>query len=400
MGKSVPDNEYVSILLGSLPTTYAGMLGSIAASSEMSGTAISSTVVIKLAIDECDRRSLQSGKAQDEAFTADAQKKKKGKKCENCHKKGHTKDQCWAKGSSNEGGGPKRKGKDDDKKDSDKAATATTKEKEADIEAWAAIEDIESDDAALYVPAVAVEYSAKAECKIYDSGASRHMSQHRKHFVTYETIPARPITAANNKVFHAIGMGDLEVKLPNGDKSSKALLKDVLHAPDMTLTVVSIGRIMKAGYNVEFDEDEQVCWIRKKKNGPIIGRIPVGVNNLFKVEHALSASSAGSAHAVDIRTLHRRLGHVSVDAIRALIRGGSITGLQLIDDFPSFICDSCEYAKTTRKLIRKGRSEPQAQSFGDEVHTDVWGPSPTHSLGGRRYYVTFMDDCTHYTKLD
>jgi LTR polyprotein gag-polypeptide-like protein len=52
MGKSVPDNEYASILLGLLPMTYAGMLGLIAASTEMSRTAISSTVVIKLSIDE------------------------------------------------------------------------------------------------------------------------------------------------------------------------------------------------------------------------------------------------------------------------------------------------------------------------------------------------------------
>ncbi len=145
MGKSVPDSEYASILMGSLPSTYAGMLGSIAASAEMSGTAVSSTIVVKLATDEYDRRTLQSGKAQDEAFTADSQKKKKGKKrdveCENCHKKGHTKAQCWAKGGGNEGGGPKRKGKDDDKKDGDKSAAATTKEQQPDIEAWAAIDE-------------------------------------------------------------------------------------------------------------------------------------------------------------------------------------------------------------------------------------------------------------------
>jgi gag-polypeptide of LTR copia-type len=79
MGKSVPDNEYASILMGSLPMTYAGMLRSIAASAEMSGTAVSSAMVVKLATDEYDRRTLQSGKAQDKAFTADNQKKKKGK---------------------------------------------------------------------------------------------------------------------------------------------------------------------------------------------------------------------------------------------------------------------------------------------------------------------------------
>jgi Pol polyprotein len=202
-----------------------------------------------------------------------------------------------------------------------------TKEKEPDIETWAAIEDIESNVTTLYVPAIVVKYAAKGECEIYDSGASRHISLHCKHFVTHELIPAHPITTANNRVFHAIGMGDLEVELPNGDKLFKVLLKDVLHAPDMTLTIVSISCIMKAGYNVEFDEDEQVCWICKKKNGPIIGCILVSVNNLFKVKQTLSANTMELAQSVDILTLHQRLGHIFVNAIHALICAGSISGL-------------------------------------------------------------------------
>jgi transposase InsO family protein len=72
----------------------------------------------------------------------------------------------------------------------------------------------------------------------------------------------------------------------------------------------------------------------------------------------------------------------------------------LFDDFPPFICNSCEYAKTTRKPICKEHTAPPAQTFGEEVHTDVWGPSPTLSLGGRRYYVTFTDDHTRFTRLD
>src|SRR5258708_16155420 len=110
MGKSIPDSEYASILMGLLPSMYAGMLRSITASAKMSRTAVSSMITVKLAMDEYNQCTLQSRKAQDEAFTADSQKKKKGKKrdveCENCHKKGHTKAQCWAKGGGNEGGGP------------------------------------------------------------------------------------------------------------------------------------------------------------------------------------------------------------------------------------------------------------------------------------------------------
>ena len=41
----------------------------------------------------------------------------------------------------------------------------------------------------------------------------------------------------------------------------------------------------------------------------------------------------------------------------------------------------------------------QAQTFREEVHMDVWGPSPSLSLGRCKYYVTFTDDSSRYTQL-
>jgi transposase InsO family protein len=49
--------------------------------------------------------------------------------------------------------------------------------------------------------------------------------------------------------------------------------------------------------------------------------------------------------------------------------------------------------------IHKEREAPLADTFGAEVHTDLWGPSPVPSLGGRAYYVTFTDDYSRFTKL-
>ena len=31
------------------------------------------------------------------------------------------------------------------------------------------------------------------------------------------------------------------------------------------------------------------------------------------------------------------------------------------------------------------------------MHTDVWGPAQVSSLGGSKYYVTFIDDATRKT---
>jgi hypothetical protein len=163
------------------------MLGLIAASAEISTTPVSPTIIIKLAQDKYNRHNLQSNKAQDlkdEAFTADPQKKKpkKGKgrsvQCGNCHKTGHTRDHCWAKGSSNEGRGPKRR----DKKDGDKSTAAIAEEPK--IEAWAAIDEYEDDNAISRVPIMAAEVFA-GPSELYDLGASCHMSLYCKQFVTY-----------------------------------------------------------------------------------------------------------------------------------------------------------------------------------------------------------------------
>ena len=33
----------------------------------------------------------------------------------------------------------------------------------------------------------------------------------------------------------------------------------------------------------------------------------------------------------------------------------------------------------------------------DLIHSDIWGPSPTATLGGSKYFVIFVDDFSRYT---
>jgi hypothetical protein len=145
-------------------------------------------------------------------------------------------------------------------------------------------------------------------------------------------------------------------------------LCDVLQAPDLALTVVSIGRIVQVGYSVEFDQDK--CVIRKR-NGSTIGNILAGSNGLFKLDHSFAAITPDKS--VDIHALHRKLGHISLDAIRALVRSNAnaITGINLIGNSISSLCNTCEHAKMTRKAIHKEREAPPAQTFGEEIHIDV-----------------------------
>ena len=61
-----------------------------------------------------------------------------------------------------------------------------------------------------------------------DSGASKHMSARREEFINYTPTNPKPIRAADQRTFDAIGKGDLRVELPKGTRSSTIVLKNPL----------------------------------------------------------------------------------------------------------------------------------------------------------------------------
>jgi tellurite resistance-related uncharacterized protein len=82
-----------------------------------------------------------------------------------------------------------------------------------------------------------------------------------------------------------------------------------------------------------------------------------------------------------------------------LVEEGRVEEVKLDKSSTIWSCDSCEYAKAHRKPIWKERQMPRAVSLGEEVHMDVWGPSPVQTINGREYYSTFTDDHTRFTHL-
>ena len=208
-------------------------------------------------------------------------------------------------------------------------------------------------------------------------------------------ILPRLITTADKHTFYAIGSGDMRIEVPNGGTTSQVLLQDMLHAPNIGLTVMFIGYIVNAGNSMSFEGQE--CKIQNK-NKNVIGRIPASVNGLYKVKHKF-VGAATTKH-VDILMLHKQLGHISADTIQALVLNNAVTRLQLLNPNSSFTCDSCKCAKAIRKPIKKERTSKPTQAFGDEIHSDLWGPSPISTIGGHKYYISFTDDYSHYTSLN
>ncbi|KAF8237928.1 hypothetical protein L208DRAFT_1050518, partial [Tricholoma matsutake] len=137
------------------------------------------------------------------------------------------------------------------------------------------------------------------------------------------------------------------------------LLRDILYALTMGVTLVSISCIMKAGLNVLFTGDTCKIFDKDRK---LIGRIK------------------GS------------LDHLSHSAMRALVQKKLVSGIELDELSEATVCESCEWAKGVRKEIQKTYDGDHAAVISDKVHSDLWGPAPIETINRKEYYVSFTND--------
>ena len=164
MGSRIPDDDFVMILLTSLPERWdnftSGYLGS-----QGNTTTINVSNLIRVLLDEEHRcRECGDPSSSDMALQA---RGKETHECHNCKKKGHLAKDCWVKGGGKEGQGPRsQKGK------RDQAHQAQGDEASADenLTAFgymAAPADFSKDD------------------WLMDCGASTHVCTTREMFVDY-----------------------------------------------------------------------------------------------------------------------------------------------------------------------------------------------------------------------
>ena len=119
LGTILSEQDFSAIILGSLPKSYDQFLSAVRATASVLKQDLDPEDLMQTIIDEYDQRSTRQGnskeKGSDTVFFAGNNHGKTEKRldkdieCFNCHKKGHKKADCWAKGGGKEGHGPKSK---------------------------------------------------------------------------------------------------------------------------------------------------------------------------------------------------------------------------------------------------------------------------------------------------
>lgn len=406
MGGEVADMDFSTMIAGSLPLSYRPLISTILATARVSKNLLGPEDLILLIHKEADFRAMQAkdGKTDsDAAMYSNAKHGKrdegrgKGKshgrrggkangkpkfhgKCHNCGVEGHKLAECRKPG----GGAGEQTKTGEKQRESVNAAVSNERDKHAFTVIANPLPTLNS-----------LTASSIAKTVIIDTGASSHMSSDRKNFRNFKTIPSRPIRAADGHVFESTEMGDLRIELPNGNQKTAVLLRDTLYSPDILFTLLFVSKLDSAGYSLIIKNG--VCEISSQQ-GEVVAVIP-RQRGLYRVIDEPVEKALLATKTMTIMELHRHLGHISPAVAKRLVLEGAIEGINLDTASNAEFCIACTHAKITAHPYPNERSSERSADYGDRTFSDVWGPARTQTLGKKRYYVSFTDDSSRWTKI-
>ena len=291
------------------------------------------------------------GRGKDRNYNRGRSKSRKGRskskprrqlECWNCGKTGHIRKNCWELKKKNE----------------NDSANVVTEE----------VHD-----------ALLLSVDSPIESWVLDSGASFHTTAHREIIQNYVAGDFGKVYLADDEALDVVGMGDVRITLPNG---SVWLLQKVRHVPELKRNLISVGQLDTEGHAILF-----VGGTWKITKGAMVVARGKKTGTLYMTTSPRDTIAVAEA-GTDTNLWHRRLGHMSEKGMKVLLSKGKLPKLKSVE---FDMCESCILGKQKKVSFLKGGRTPKSKKL-ELVHTDLWGPSPIASLGGSRYYVTFIDD--------
>jgi len=223
---------------------------------------------------------------------------------------------------------------------------------------------------------------------LLDSGATEHMTGNMALLSDF-TPAVRAVHSYGSKV-EATGVGNAMVHTKEAPEG--ILLRGVLYVPGAPGNLLSTskvdgggGKIVQQNGSMRIMHGERTLAVAKR-----------GGDGLYR----LSNSKSGSATALYSKPVetaelwHRRFGHLGYDNLAKLAASGMVVGMNVpasaFVEANTSVCHPCVIAKQSRDPFP--HSDSKSTQPLQLVHMDVCGPLPVPSLGGTRYFATYLDD--------
>lgn len=224
-----------------------------------------------------------------------------------------------------------------------------------------------------------------ADVWLFDTGATFHMTARREWFHQYKPISGDgSVYSCNDHELKIIGIGSIMVKVHDGTVRT---IRDVRHVEGLKKNLLSLGQLDDLGCKVEI----QNKIMKVIKGALVLMKGEKVAANLYQLkgeimeEAEASVASHSPSHRVAV-SWHQKLGHMSEQGMKILVERKLIPGLTKVS-LP--FCEYCIISKQHRLKFKASNS--RSVSVLELVHSDVW-QAPVQSLGGAKYFVSFIDD--------
>ncbi|KAH9717203.1 hypothetical protein KPL71_021739 [Citrus sinensis] len=206
---------------------------------------------------------------------------------------------------------------------------------------------------------------------VLDSGCTFHMSPNRNYFTIYQSCDGGMVLMGNNSVCKVVGIGTVSLKMYYGMVRD---LTQVRHVPELKRNLISIGMLDQTGCVIKAKN-----WILKVVRGSIVIMKGTKQNGLYASVTEKSEDKA--------RLWHLRLGHMSERGLKELQKK-RVFGSDKLNSLG--FCEDCILGKASSlKFESAVHSTKKKLAY---IHSDLWGPAQVDSLGGCRYFLSFIDD--------
>jgi hypothetical protein len=244
-----------------------------------------------------------------------------------------------------------------------------------------------------------------------DSGASLHMTAQREMIANYHEIKPLKIQVANGSIIEAVGVGNVTITFDHDNQIYESVIREVHYVPEVTKNLLSLGALKLKGCRIE--DSKEITLIRRPDNEIFLIGTMQGACTFVNGTIEIPPATANVAAEIDWDTVmaarvtegdealwHARLGHVNVKALRATEK--CVEGLPKIqtrdEEREDHDCPSCEHAKSKRAPMPK-KSHYKTDRKLQLVNSDLVGPFAIRSLGGGKYFMTFVDSHTSYGRV-
>lgn len=241
------------------------------------------------------------------------------------------------------------------------------------------------------------------EIWITDSGASRHITFRREWLTDYKSNDHKDtVSLGDNRLREVCGEGTVLIEKFINGQWLKARIENVLYVPSLKKNLFSVGACTKKGFQVVFNGDK-VVFVRDN-TAQAVGYKQF--NNIYYMLFKVNANEKryetsireADVSVVNLQELHNRLGHLNKAMLKTIVDKQTVEGIKL-SNADDFFCEPCQFGKSHKLQFKVVNEINRSWKLGEYIHSDVCGPFSVESVGGSRYFLSFINEASGYRSI-